>query len=267
MGDFAERKARLARLAAGIRGVASPADAWKLAEWLAPAVKVHQCRGVRAAYSPRRDGGARIVLPLQSDERATGLELLEEVGHWFHRSGLPDPPGVNPWLADRQEVSLDYLRELDEEGWSARFGRAVLLPPELVRNVSSHAGVEELVWTTGLTFAQVEQRLAEVAKLGSLWRASPDPWSAWSRYRVVLLRSNVGPRIRIHPRFRGEASFDVPVDERRIDETRRQIHLDLAALSPLEFRLKYAEERTDAPEEIGMLWEEIEGAREGDASE
>lgn len=252
MSELIERQAWLLRRAVGIVGIATPYHSLLALDHLEDAVEVEERPGLVPYFESRPDGGAFVGIPALPNENKAALLRWEEIGHWRWRSGLKPPPNADP--ADWQRVSLVRMRELDEEGWAARWTRAVILPADLALSLRSEADYYDAMEAAGFDSATMEQRLREVRQARLLHPRRPDPWSALNVYRLSWLEVWGGAWLAI----RGEGeSFYVPVDPRNREQQRLQVLYDLAAFSPLEFRLIYRRHRPQE-QSAWMPWEDLE---------
>ena len=259
MSQFAERRAVLCRRAIRAAGVGTPADVWRLAEWLGACLTIEHRHGIQPLYIQRRDGGARIQLPVLTDDRAEALILGEEIGHFLWRAGYPGRPSVNPYLADRKALSLDDLREQDEEHEAQRFLDAFLLPWEVLAACRSDADAWDLLEESVADRETFLRRLAQVQSAGPVEFARPEPWSAWSHYRVEHIPSPTMARIRVSPRAGPGGCIEWPVrDERELESLRLQMYRDLAALRPQEVELRFEGERRGPARDLEYHWAEFE---------
>lgn len=211
---YAEERAALCRVAAGVRGWPTPADDWALAEWLGECVEVRQRVELRRAqYQRRPDGGCWIDLPLCADERRETCWLVEELAHYLCLADGPGPAG--PW-------------EGREEAEAVAFVAAWRLPAELVRACRDDA---ELLWESGCDPELVRRRLA---RLGDETLRGVPAWSAAREYVVERCRGPI-PRVRARPRDGGPPCEWAGAS----DADLRRVQLDLLALTGPEFRLKH----------------------------
>lgn len=258
--SFPEVRAALCRMALGVTGIAGPREIQELARWLGACLTLENEAGVPPMYQPRRDGGARIVVPVLQDEWQEALFLLEEVGHFLCRAGLLLPP-INPARATPGEMTLDELRELDEEHEARRFSDAFRLPPDLILRLGHDWEVWDVMEVAHADRETMDRRCRQVADLPRPLRFNPEAWSAWQRYRVRFQPHNRYPQILVAPVEEGPA-FSWPLSEHQFSAALRQVHLDLAALRPEELALKYRDERLGPCREVALSWKELEESPE-----
>lgn len=260
--DFARRRALLFRWAIGRpRGVASVRHVRELVEWLGRCIEIRRTKSGPPRYSPRRDGGAKITLPPMADEVEEAHVTLEEIGHWAYHAGAPLPPTVDEDLATRAELTLDELRELDLEHEAAAFMQTFWVPDEELDALRCDADFHELVADSRLSEAKLQERLFWLREYEPLDIPRPEPWCAWGHFRVELLESATKRRISISRRSDGQlvTSFTVR-DPRDVETSRLAVYRDLAALRPVEFELRWAEEPAGEGQDLEYHWSEFRAA-------
>lgn len=228
MSFYSVTRALLWRQALGIQGVPRTNDAWRLLEALGPAIRVRRVDGAAAAWlSSRPNGNAEIYLPRISDEREDALSLIEEVAHWFCRSGGPPPPLGMP---------LDRHRETSEEAEAAAFSAAWFLSDEAISACRDEGEFWALVEETGVPESVVARAMDRWRSGGSTNDLGGLPgWSALHTHSVVVRRGVATTLLVRGPRIEAEVPAGRDLDQSVCWETAR-----LAALREDEAPLVYA---------------------------
>lgn len=255
MSYFARERAYLMRWAAGLHGPVGPAAAWELRAWYGKVLDVRHDAGAVPRFQLRADGGAYIRLPLTADMRQEGLWLLEEIGHYACRGEYPGRPTLIARRATYAELRLDELREQDVEGETQLWLDTLLIPDEVFGGLQSHADAEDLLWGIGMDWELLARRQQQVTR-ARLGFAELPQWCAAREYEVRYCAAHGCCRILVAPEAGGEA-YELPTTPRDAPHTTAQVHADLAAHTPTEFRLKYAATLSPSAETRPLPWPEM----------
>ena len=234
---FAEQRALLLRLALGVWGIGGPGSVKRLLAWLGGLVEIERTGKGRGSCVRREDGGLKILLPHHLAEGwETAHCLLHELGH-----GLT--------------TTTEWRTEGEAEDAAEDFRLAWILPRELVRGAcrDSSAAVAQLAYSAGVGSDVICERVD-----WHLLHTPPDlttvpPWSAYGHFRPQIRYTNNHKRIVVTGK-QGEWFEWLCQSPADFATQSRDLHLALRALTPEEFVLKQAKNRTHcAPLEFPPL--------------
>jgi hypothetical protein len=244
-------------MALQLRGFPGPDQAWELADYLGDAVVVRQEHGLdRASQHRMPTGPALILLPRGRGQMQTAAWLVEELAHYLCRGEIALPAPTD-WEQQTRGARRNFAQweEIDER--EARvFCDAWHLPAELVVSASSEA---ELLAESGADRERLRRRWEHLRKQPPAPVARPPAWSAWEHFRLRYWEG-ASARIEIVPRGRGGKRFELPVRPERHKAQAASVALDLAALRPEEFALKYRRWAVNGPRELPHRWPPVEPA-------
>lgn len=244
MNDWAEERCRGVRIALRIPGFPNAYDAIRLEEWL------YGC--IRSVYAdvPRAtmrfdDANGVATLPKGRFPEELERKRVEECAHFLLGDGLGSQMRTMVLQGSRAE-RVARRNEGKDEGGLGRFLAEWFLPAELLWRMRPEDVAEESrqEWTA------IRKRYAELRG-----RRAPAPfvvpqWAAAQQYELQVRRGAPMPLL-VTPRGGTSPEYQFPVIG-SFEDAAFQIRADLCALTPLEFRLKYAYDaiRTGIPVEI-----------------
>lgn len=258
MSRYESERAILIRRAAGVRGLQDPHSvAWRIAESLGNAVEITTVPDGKAECVVRRDGGARIRLPQVANELVEALFLLEELGHYLCHGPYPDPPAVHPFRATLRELRAAQVWERILESEVARFVLEAVLPGEELRRLRNEADWIDALEATGLEARKLEDRFLAVWRNPVPFPPGPPSWCSWHFYRVDWFSGPISGRFLVSAPDADAHTFEIVCRPQDRGGVEKQIFRDLAALTPVEFGLKYGAERSPEGERCFAAWGEL----------
>jgi hypothetical protein len=227
-------------------GPAHVRQVWQLYAFLEGVVShATSAAATEGEYVYREDGGADIILPYRSNERAEALTALHEIGHYVCERR---PVGILDALPDGKGLS-----EMESEA----FGDAFLLPPEVMRAIRCNGDAIDLMDDYGIPMHRIERRRNTLRQFGEPRITEPPAWCAWRHYRVDYVRHPLSSRFHLAPLSRHVEPLEIPVAPRQRLTMGRELHWDLLCLRPHEFLLKHRPSAVPVIEPGGLHYEEL----------
>ena len=234
-----EERAETLLAALGIEGWFRPVDTAKLARWLRPWVKIRRCQVADTSYRRARSGAGRILVPDRWQSWYLTRAVLHEFAHPLLDVGMGEIADIMAPVERRQFREAVRCEE-PEERLADEFVLALRLPARLVLPFRDcWDPVKALMEATSMPAWPVIHRWRQLDSAG--WELPkldrPPRWSAAAIHRLEF-RARPEPVLWVCEQDR--RAFCIPAPPRQREGRERRLKLDLAALRPVEFRLKYA---------------------------